>query len=77
MKRVALTLLAISALFLAACSSDEPSITDKVADKVDQINTENADAIVTKIKTPINKARLSQELGDERTRSIEEAMKNQ
>jgi hypothetical protein len=67
----------ICALLLTACSSDEPSVTDQVAEKVDRINTENADAIVKKIKTPIDKARMTQNLGDERSRAIDEATQNQ
>jgi PBP1b-binding outer membrane lipoprotein LpoB len=77
MKRPALFLLMICALLLTACSSDEPSVTDQVAEKVDRINTENAEAIVKKIKTPIDKARMTQNLGDERSRAIDEATQNQ
>jgi PBP1b-binding outer membrane lipoprotein LpoB len=77
MKRPALFLLMISALLLTACSSDEPSVTDQVAEQVDRINTENAEAIVKKIKTPIDKARMTQNLGDERSRAIDEATQNQ
>jgi len=77
MKRLTAILLVISALFLAGCSSDEPTVTDQVAEKVDQINTKNADAIVKHIKTPIEKARMTQNLGEERTQAIDEAMKNQ
>jgi outer membrane murein-binding lipoprotein Lpp len=77
MKNLTVILLVISALFLAACRSDEPSVTDQVAEKVDQINTRNADAIVKHIKTPIEKARMTQNLGEERTQAIDQALKNQ
>ena len=75
-KPLALAIM-LCALILGACSSDSPSVTDQVAEKVDEINTKNADAAVKAIKTPINKARLTQSLGDERTQAIDEAMKNQ
>jgi len=77
MKKLFIVPLLLGALFLAACSSDEPSVTDQVAEKVDQINTKNADAIVEHIKTPIEKARMTRNLGDQRTQAIDEAMKNQ
>jgi hypothetical protein len=69
---LALLVLIIS---LAACSREESPM-EKVADKVDQINTENADAAVKAIKTPINKARATQNLGDQRTEGIDQAMQN-
>jgi PBP1b-binding outer membrane lipoprotein LpoB len=78
MKKIhALAIVLGTSLFLAACSQDEPVVTDQVAEEVDRINTKNADTMVKKIKTPIDKARYTQNLGDERTRAIDEAMQNQ
>ena len=76
MKKLLILPPLLAALLLASCSSDEPSITEKAAEKVDQINTENADRAVQAIKTPIDKARLTKGLGDQRTDAIDEAMKN-
>ncbi len=77
MKKLFIIPMLFCALFLVACSSDDPSVTDQVADKVDQINTKNADAIVKHIKSPIEKARMTQNLGDERTNAIDDAIQNQ
>ena len=73
-----LRLLALLALTLAlvACSQEE-SITEQVSQKVDRINTENADTAVKAIRSPIDKAQATQNLSDERTKEINEAMKNQ
>lgn len=73
-KILPLALLAL-ALTIAACSKGE-SVTEQVSQKVDQINTENADAAVKAIKTPINKARATQNLGEERTEDVDQAMQN-
>lgn len=73
-KILPLALLALTVSF-AACSKEESPM-EKVSEKVDQINTENADAAVKAIKTPINKARATQNLGEERTESVDQAMQN-
>lgn len=73
-KILPLALLALT-VGLAACAKEE-SVTEKVSQKVDQINTENAATAVKAIKTPLDKARASQELGDERTENIDQAMQN-
>ena len=73
-KILTLALLGLSVGF-TACSQDESPI-EKVSQKVDQINTENADKAVKAIKTPINKARATQSLGEERSEDIDQAMQN-
>lgn len=73
-KILPLALLALSIGF-AACSKEESPV-EQVSQKVDQINTENADAAVKAIKTPLNKARATQDLGDERAEGIDQAMQN-
>lgn len=77
MKKLIILAVALAALFLAGCNSDKPSVTDQVAKKVDKFNTENAKAIVKEIKTPIEKARMTQNLGEERTKAIDQALQNQ
>jgi len=69
-----LALLALSLAF-TACSKEEGPL-EKVSGKVDQINTENADAAVRAIKTPIDKARVTRNLGDQRSEGIDQAMQN-
>lgn len=73
-KILPLAFLAMTVSF-AACSKEESPM-EKVSEKVDQINTENADAAVKAIKTPIDKARATQNLGDQRTEGVDQAMQN-
>jgi ABC-type uncharacterized transport system auxiliary subunit len=75
-----LTIVLCALLSMAACSKDkknEPSITDKVANKVDQFNTDNANTIVRKIKSPIDKARATQNIVDEHNQDIDRALQDQ
>ena len=69
-KILPLALLAMT-VSLVACSKEE-----SVNEKVDKFNTENAEKVVKEIKTPINKARATQNLGDERTEGVDQAMQN-
>ena len=73
-KPLTLALLAL-AITCFACSKEE-SVTEKVSQKVDQINTENAEAAVKAIKTPLDKARATQNLGEERTEGIDRALQD-
>ena len=68
MKKITGTVLTvvISALLFTGCAKEEEGITEKTPSKIDEITTEAADAMVKKIRTPINKARLTQDLGDKR-----------
>jgi len=77
MRKLLILAIVFGALALAGCSSDDKSVTDQVSEKVDRINTENADAIVKHLKTPLEKARATQNLGDERANAIDRAMQNQ
>ena len=45
--------------------------------KVDEITTEAADTVVKKVRTPLNKARGTKDVGDERTDAIDRAMREQ
>ncbi len=76
MKKILPLALLVLALALVACSNEE-SVSEKVSQKVEQINHENADAAIKAIRSPIDKARATQNLSDERTKEINEAMKNQ
>lgn len=75
MKKILPMALLALAIGLAACSKEESPV-EKVSQKVDQINTENADAAVKAIKTPIDKARATQNLGEERSDGVDQAMQN-
>ena len=79
MRKMTLTILAIllSTLLLSGCSKDEESISDKASEKVDEITTKAADVVVKKIRTPLDKARGTKDLSDERTEAIDRMMKEQ
>ncbi|MFO7605017.1 MAG: hypothetical protein R6W72_01765 [Desulfurivibrionaceae bacterium] len=79
MNKITGTVLAIllATLLLPGCSKDEESLTEKASSKIDEINNRNADAVVKKIKTPIDKARLTMDLGDKRMEEMEKALAEQ
>ncbi len=79
MKKAIATILVmlLATLLCTACSKDEESVTEKAPSKIDQINKENADAIVKRIKTPLDKARLTQGLGDKRMEEMDKALQEQ
>ena len=79
MQKISLAILAVllSALLLSGCSKEEESLGDKASKKVDEITTEAADTVVKKVRTPLNKARATRDLGDERTDAIDKAMQGQ
>ncbi len=79
MRRASLTILMImlSALLLSGCSKEEESISEKASKKVDEITTKAADTMVKKIRTPLDKARATKDLSDERTEAIDRMMKEQ
>ncbi|NTV14311.1 MAG: hypothetical protein HGA96_10345 [Desulfobulbaceae bacterium] len=71
-KILPLALLALT-VSLTACSQEESPI-EKVSQKVDQINSDNAEKVVKEIKSPLNKARATQNLGQDRSEGIDQAM---
>ncbi len=79
MKKVIGTILAIllASLLCTACSKDKESISEKVPSKIDEINKRNADAIVKRIKTPLDKARLTQGLSDKRMEEMDKTLQEQ
>ncbi len=75
-KILPLAMLLAMILTLIACNKEE-SVTEQLSQKVDRINAENADIAIKAIRDPIDKARATQNLSDERTKEINEGMKNQ
>lgn len=63
-------------LLFAACSSEEGNIAEQASDKVDEITSEAADAAVKKIRTPLDKARATRDLGEERMKEIDQAVQD-
>jgi len=79
MKKTTLAILALVLLTLVftGCSKEEESNSEKASNKIDEINTRNADAIVKKIKSPIDKARATKDLGDKRMEEMDKALSEQ
>ena len=77
-KIILLIIVVILAVFVfRTFNQEEESITDKASQKVDEITTKAADTVVKKVRTPLNKARRTKDLGDERTDAIDKMMKEQ
>ena len=79
MKKSAGMILAIlfATLLFTACANEEEQITEKPPGKIDKITTKAADTMVKKIRTPMDKARLTQSLGDKRMEEMDKAVQNQ
>ena len=79
MRKLSMLILAIllAALIFRTFSKEDESITDQASQKVDEITTEAADTAVRKVRTPLNKARGTKDLGQERTDAIDKAMQGQ
>jgi hypothetical protein len=58
----------------SACSKKEEVEPEK--GKIEKMTDKAADAIVKKIRTPINQARSAKELEDERVKAFDEALKD-
>jgi hypothetical protein len=68
--------LFIFCMGLSACSKKEEGEPEK--GKIEKMTDDAADAIVTRIKTPINRAKATKEAEDARVRALdEEALKDQ
>ena len=50
---------------------------EKTETKIDQITTKAADKAVKKIKTPIDKAKMTKTIGDDRMKEIDKTLNNQ
>ncbi|UCG81719.1 MAG: hypothetical protein JSV60_05440 [Desulfobacterales bacterium] len=60
---------------VSACSKKEEVEPEK--GKIDKMTDQAADAIVQKIRTPMNQARSAKQLEDERTKALDEALEEQ
>lgn len=67
--------LLVTGLLVSACSKNSETEAEKAA--VDKLTDRAADAAVQKIKTPIDKARNAQDLGDDRLQAMDEALQKQ
>jgi hypothetical protein len=65
----------VCCITFSACSKKED--VDPEEGKIDEMTGKAADAIVKKIRTPINQARSAKELEDERVKAFDEALKDQ
>lgn len=60
---------------LSACSKEKEGEPEK--GKIEQMTDEAADAIVKRIRTPLDKARSTKEAEDERLKAFDEELKDQ
>ena len=72
-KNLKYLVMIITCLLFPSCSGENGNIAEKASDKVDEITTEAADTAVKKIRTPLNKAKATQDLGEERMKAMEQA----
>ena len=70
----AMVLLSFSIGF-SACSKKEEA--DPKKGKIDEMTDRAADAIVTKIRTPLGKAQSTKASEDERVKALDEALKEE
>lgn len=78
MKRLMTYLSIVSVVFcitFSACTKKEEVEPEK--GKIDKMTDEAADAIVQKIRTPINQARSAKDTGEERLKAFDEELKDQ
>jgi hypothetical protein len=78
MKRVvmyAAVILVVFSVSFSACSKKEEAEPEK--GKIDKMTDQAADAIVTRIRTPINQARSTKEAEEERMKALDETLKDQ
>ncbi|MBU0673114.1 MAG: hypothetical protein KJ950_00555 [Proteobacteria bacterium] len=75
-KIIWLAILLAVGTFTCGCSREEKKAED-ISDKIDRFTTKTADKAVKKMKTPLDKARKTQEYGEERLKDIDEAMEKQ
>ena len=74
---ILILLIMLAALLFKHFGKKEESLPEQAAKKVDEITTEASDTVVRKVRTPLNKARGTKDLGDERTDAIDKAMQDQ
>ena len=76
MKKITGTILALllAVLLTSGCAKEEETVAEKAPSKIDQFNKKNADAMVKKIRSPLDKARMTQGLGEKRMEEMDEAL---
>jgi hypothetical protein len=79
MKKITGTLLTVflAAFLSTGCAKEEETVSEEAPGKIEEFNQSNADAMVKKIRTPIDKARLTKGLGDTRTEEMDKALADQ
>ena len=78
MRRVVIYLviaLVVFCAYFSVCSKKEGVESEK--GKIEKMTDEAADAIVKKIRTPMDQARSAKETEEERARTLDEALKDQ
>ena len=74
---ILILVIVLAALLFQHFDKEEASLPEQAEKKVDEITTKAADTVVKKVRTPLNKARGTRDLGDERTDAIDKAMQGQ
>ena len=66
-------------VFQAGCTKNDEQQAEVIEEKgkIDQITDQAAETAVKKIRTPINKARATKDLGDERLESMDKVLQQQ
>ena len=71
--------LAFVLVFFQGCSKNDEQQAEKIEEKgkIEQMTDQAAEKAVTKIRTPMDKASATQNLGDERLESMDKALQQQ
>jgi hypothetical protein len=79
MKKITGAILAmlLTALLLNACGPEEENAAAESAGPVETVTTEAAAVMVKRIRTPLDKARATQNLGDQRVEEMDTALQEQ
>ena len=66
-------------IFQAGCTKNDEQQAEEIEEKgrIEQMTDETAEKAVRKIRTPMDKARNTQNLGDERLESMDKALQQQ
>ena len=70
-----LILIAGLCILVQSCSQGENEKAEQKTTKIDAMTTEIADDITKKLKDPMEKARATQELGEEQVKKIDDSLK--
>ena len=76
---IGIAVIVTALIFQNGCSNSSEQQAEEIEEKgkIEQMTDEVAEKAVKKIRTPINKARDTQNLGDERLESMDKAMQQQ